>query len=267
MKVAQRWMLAGGLGLIAVANAIALGGVMYNRSGVPEATLKLSERELGNAYGRIDSENSGLSLPIAYQVTGSARRVHAGLPDPGNWLDRGKLAELGIEPPAARVTTQAERSFLPWVTHAVLLVLELDGPAYRAEVERVCAPVDDQKQTGVGPAMCEHQQQRASRLFVVDAGRDAAELRRRYPDRSAYAIVHGQVSVGRLLVGGRDEVDASVSGLAIDELNVPLRLRAGVGSDAGRRPGAAAGSTYVATVAFGKRLEPWIVDLAAGVPR
>jgi hypothetical protein len=266
MKRAHRWMLAGGLALIAVANAIALGGIMYNRGGTPEATLRLSERELQAPYGAMDSENSGLSLAIDYQVAGSARAGLPIQPEQGDWLDRGKLAELGIRPPPARRIESDLRSFAPAVTHEVLLVLELDGPAYRAELARACAPAENERSEAVAKARCEHQREAASRLFVVDAGRDVAELRHRYPDRSAYAIVRGRITVGRMVAAGHDEVTASVSGLAIDELNVPLRLRAAVANAKPRRPGQAA-AAYVATVNFGRRLEPWIVELSAGALR
>lgn len=42
--------LIAGIAIILVVNAIALGGVAYNRSGTPESTLHLSQRELSEPY-------------------------------------------------------------------------------------------------------------------------------------------------------------------------------------------------------------------------
>ncbi|MGH8649482.1 MAG: DUF4824 family protein, partial [Burkholderiales bacterium] len=53
--------LAAGIVLIALTNAIALGGVAWNRSGEPESVLKLTQRELSQPRGfGLDREEGGL---------------------------------------------------------------------------------------------------------------------------------------------------------------------------------------------------------------
>ena len=58
-----------GVTIIACVNAIALGGAAYNRSGVPESSLRLSERELDLPYeSRGRKEDSGLTLRLDWRV-------------------------------------------------------------------------------------------------------------------------------------------------------------------------------------------------------
>ena len=110
-----------GVGLILASNAVALAGVWYNRSGEPQAQLQLSEREIQLPYDSWlrGEENSGLRLQLAW------RQADADW----SWLDEAKLRELGFAP--NDLGRSAERPL--W------LVLELDGPSYRKQVERAKA--------------------------------------------------------------------------------------------------------------------------------
>ena len=54
-----------GLALIVLTNAVALGGVWWNRSAAPDSSLTLSERELGLPWRALrNRENSGLDASI-----------------------------------------------------------------------------------------------------------------------------------------------------------------------------------------------------------
>jgi len=69
MTWSRKHTLLAGLGLIALTNAIALSGVVYNRSGDPEATLRLTQRELRTPYRWYGNrENSGLALSLVWRV-------------------------------------------------------------------------------------------------------------------------------------------------------------------------------------------------------
>ncbi len=62
-----------------------------------------------------------------------------------------------------------------------------------------------------------------SRLFAIDAGLDRDALRAKYPDRTTYAIVRGQV---RAIPRTSDaEPAGAISALSAGEINVPQRLR------------------------------------------
>jgi hypothetical protein len=274
MNWGQRHTLAAGLALIAATNAVVLAGVAYNRSGEAEAQLRLTDRELSPPYSwGFAKENSGLamqlkwSLPVAPSSRGdaddspSASRWGA----PG-WLDRAKLIELGFD--VARIErTDDERSPEP-LPRDVFLVLEMDGAAHRealARAERRVAalqaraaadPQDSNARNALGWAgkALDDVRNKESRLFVVDAGLDPARLRAKYSDRTRYAIVGGRVSVSRAYGYKRRpaSLTGSVEQLNVDEINVPVELRPAVGPD----------KAFEASVAFGRRLEPWFASAA-----
>lgn len=244
--------LAAGLALILVVNVVVLAGVAYNRSGEPEAQLKLSQRELPmpGEWG-LEGENSGVNLTIAW-------RVH---PGPGSdaydfghsyggeatWLDRAKLETLGFDltEPPLRETRQLPRD--------ALLVLEVDGPAYQAALRRAEERARRKPEEWMLRQL-KHERETSSRLFVVDAGADLAALRAKYPNRSQYAIVKGKVRIYR---ASRGKAAAGfVAGVNITSVHVPVEMHRAL-----RRDGA-----YEATVAFGRRLEPWL-RTASGTPR
>ena len=108
----------------------------------------------------------------------------------------------------------------------------------------------------------ESERQRVSRLFAVDAGLDPAALREKYPDRSHYAIVPGLVRLASYRRGMDDVPVGYVENLSVASVNVPARYRAPFASaykdTEEARPGA---GNFEVTVAFGRRLEPWVVDV------
>ena len=244
--------LAAGLALILAANAVVLAGVAYNRSGEPEAVLKLSQRELPmpGEWG-FEGENSAVSLTIAW-------RVH---PGPGSdaydfgysyggeamWLDRAKLESLGFE------VLEPDRRDKRQLPRDALLVLEVDGPAYRAALQRAEERAKRKPEEWMLRQL-KHERETSSRLFVVDAGADLAALRTKYPNRSQYAIVKGKVRLHR---ASRGKTAAGfVAGVNVTSVHVPVGMHGAV-----RRGGA-----YEATVAFGRRLEPWLTTVS-GTPR
>ena len=93
--------LAIGLGLIVLTNAVALGGVWWNRAAAPENSLTLSERELGLPWRALrNRENSGLALNLNWRVADreagefvSGYTVNGGTPE---WLDGARMQALGF---------------------------------------------------------------------------------------------------------------------------------------------------------------------------
>lgn len=276
----HRQVLWIGLALIAVVNAIALGGAAWNRS-LAESRLALSERELRPPYVWEDrSEDSGVALALQWRVTGrdwNDIELHAGMRGPfePEWLTPAKLRELGFdpEPPPIDAGRATHRSR----SRRVLLVLELDGPAHartiadrearvrRAETRAKALPADADLARAAENARqsLREERQSASRLFVVDAGVDADRLRARHPDRRHYAIVRGTVSLG--WSRGQDRSwssDATVGEIAIPRLHLS-RSQVDALGPAGR-PRAhdeIAGPPFTAVVVFGRRFEPWVESL------
>jgi len=284
MKWSGRHTLVAGLVLIALTNAIALGGAWWNRSGGPEATLRLSERDL---Y-RVESwhgnrENSGLSLrPVWRLPLAPSDQINiyglrfTGIGGAPSWLDPAKMRELGFAAPVATLPDDRRRArYEKQLSREVLLVLELDGPAYRRALELVAeraareeaelasAPASkgrDERLKNVRGAL-EWERTASSRLFVIDAGLDAEALRAKYSDRTRYAIVRGEV---RPWVYGAalEKIGGHVNSLSVDAINVPLRLRP-VLADARLAEYDSRKTQFEASVAWGRRLEPWLVEFAA----
>ena len=273
MNPVQRKLLVVGAALIVAVNALALGGVAWNRSGAPDSMLTLTQRELRLPYRwGMEQERSGLSLRLEWRVPVSPddreyelrQGAFGGTPA---WLDADKLRALGFD------LRSDDRGRLS--SREVVLVLELAGPAYTAALERAAQQVErvekraerespDDKQGAQALQAARENLQRErdtfSRLFAIDAGLDAAALRARYPDRSRYLIVGGRIRPH--VTPGDNGVVASgwIESLPVGSISVPERLRGGLdgaehmtGRDDGRR--------FEADIVWGRRLEPWVTAL------
>ena len=280
LRWSKRMALLAGIALVAVTNAIALGAVAYNRSGVPESVLALTERELPVVnWSWPDNDNSSIDLRVDWRV----RQTYL----PGaiygtwqtDWLSEEQLRALGFDtslPDDSDRALERSRRQLP---KRVFLVLEHDGPAYREALEQrrehveratqlVARNVDDETFEARLKAAREalaHEEQGASRLFVVDAGLDREVLRDRYPDRARYALVRGRVSIYVSGEPGKRRIAAAFPALDIEQIRVPqpyrtliepLRDRQGY-----RYRVRKSAPRFSATVNFGRRLEPWIAAM------
>lgn len=263
MTWSRRHTLLLGAALILATNAVALFGVAYNRSGTPEGELRLSQRELRPPFEwGLQKENSGLALKLLWRV--------------GNpWLDRAKLTELGFDVSRSDATPAGRRYYAMLRSREVYLVLELAGAPYQAALDAARARAEKRKadalahpgdaklkaQADFSESQLFHEEHEASRLFVIDAGLDAKALRAKYADRSRYAIVRGRV---RPTLQG-DSVGGTVAAVINDSVNVPLDLRKTFEGVPPRSYGFGQrymGPRFEATVAFGKRFEPWLVGVA-----
>ena len=288
MNWSRSSILAAGIGLILLTNAVPLGGVAFNRSGAPDSVLKLTERELQRPYdwGR-NRENSGLVLTLRWRTLarddGSRADMYAGFDGAGGspaWLDEAKLGALGFDTrPRLRPDGDDRIDFGRMLPREVLLVLEWDGPAYRHALERAreraaneealkaANPRNDEmaRRAKAAKEQLDREESASSRLFVVDAGLDAAQLRSTYPDRSRYAIVRGDVRAHRIRGGNAAPAFAGyVSGVHADHINVPLAFQPvfAPGAANQQQGGAVRMAPGEIVVAFGRRLEPWIVAAA-----
>jgi hypothetical protein len=275
--------LIAGVGLIALTNAIALGGVAWNRSGESESVLKLTQREVlkSREYGP-RREGGGLQLSLRWRVLPRDPDMalygeFQGTPD---WLDKAKLAALGFDVSPIPETRKAAWRYDRRLPREALVVLELDGPAYRKALEQARARAAKEAAKGAktgksGPGSPAEQAATAvrneetahSRLFAVDVGRDAQALRAKYADRTRYAIVQGRVRpsyhYGR---GKQPRWTGYIEDIQNDQVNVPIEFRKVLESaprSIARATAAAGGPAFEVTVAFGKRFEPWIIAASA----
>ena len=277
----RKTILLAGIGLILITNTVALLGVAYNRNGEPDSVLRLSQRELQSPYQwRGNRENSGVALTLRWRVLADDSHdpttlviSYAGSGGSPKWLDQAKLSALGFDVRQREDTAMNHTRYDKVLAKDVLLVLELDGPAYRSALERLTQYAARQEALSAANANNKEFEQRAknareqaqqeeresSRLFVIDAGLDAAALRAKYPDRARYTIVRGQVRPQLLRDAKELRAVGYVNAVNIDRINVPLRFHPLFQPWIERRndlqtalPG------YEVTVAFGRRLEPWI---------
>ncbi len=273
----RRHTLIIGLTLILLTNATALLGVYWNRSGTPESTLKLTQRELQQPYGwGMNRENSGMSLRIQWRVpSGEKYWAYSNYGGSPEWLDETKMASLGFD--VSKPSDMDYRWSNRQLSREVLLVLELDGPAYQEILQQVrqfaaeqdarltALPGDKQMQDNAKRAHEDvtREEQENSRLFAIDAGLNLSELRAKYPDRNRHAIMRAQVRPS--YVGKPDRIAGYIDKISIDEINVPHEYHAAL--DIRARPATlktltSGGRKFEASVAFGQRLEPWLVGIS-----
>jgi len=282
----KRWTpghtVAAGIALITLTNAVALGGVWWNRSPPAESAVTLSERELGLPWRSVRlQENSGLALSLRWRVInpGSGADVvspytfNGGTPE---WLDGERLRALGFAVGDLQ-SDAGRRHFTRQLPREAVFVLELDGPARQqalararenAERHAAAASVNPGSKEFANRAKAAQnalasEENSNSRLFVIDAGPDALQLRQKYPDRTRFMLLKGSVRPTlRDRRGSHQQPTGSITRLATASLNVPHALhpalegihpRTGVEHPAENR--------FSAVVQVGQRLEPWISEL------
>ncbi|MCC6076996.1 DUF4824 family protein [Pseudomonas sp. GCM10022188] len=270
-RYTHRHALFAGVALILLINAFALAGAWYNRSGAPDSRLALSERELDGMSAGLRKENSGLALQLRWRMPSAAE-------DQGNRYNRrlsdAQMRQLGFQLPAAedcepRCRRQAARE--------VLVVLELDGPAYREELRRQQAQLEQASQALAALPEDKQLQQRVkhqrdeldtlqldTRLYAVDTGLDRDALRQRYPDRSRYAIVQGLVRPSHW--HNSTGLQGYLSELSIERITVPQHWHRALADLPSRVRDKSTTPGQRIEVAFGQRLEPWIAAVGAATP-
>lgn len=269
MKKWSRTLLAGSA-LILLTNAVALLGAAYNRSDDPESQLRLSQREIQHYRWSNIKDNSGITLTLNWRVVReelSQQHDYGmgyssgkwGMPV---WLNKAKMAELGFDVVKLTSTSEYGRHYKESLPREVLLVLELNDKAYQHELQRAREYAEQAKVLLAGNPDKEefkrrvksadenytNEEQKSSRLFVIDAGIDLPKLRASYPDRSRYAIVHGLIYPSIMRDKNETRIGGNIREVHAERINVPLNYRQVFDSVA----------PYEVTIAFGKRLEPWI---------
>jgi hypothetical protein len=274
MKKWSRTLLAGSA-LILLTNAVVLFGVSSNRDDTPESQLKLTQRELQISTWNVGRDNSGITLRLNWRFEMTEQKnydygVYSGQWGLPAWLDKAKMAELGFDVDKLAVPSEHGRRHREQLSREVLLVLELDGQAYQHQLRRVREYAENERtQLEAIPNSEEHkrrtksaeqnllqEQNNNSRLFVIDAGLDLRKLRATYPDRSRYSIVHGLIRPNTMSSEKNEvRIGGTISDLYGGLINVPFERRHVFNNSA----------PYEVTVAYGKRLEPWIVAASRSV--
>lgn len=282
MNWTYRHHLFAGLGLIVLVNAIALGGVAWNRSEPADSHLQLSERELSTSYTYRQQENSGIALRLDYRWPEAPANDYSRMRN--KQLSPAKMAELGFEVPS-ELNAESVRRFRRQLDRDGLLVLEFNGPLYQQQLlraeERLSKTSAELAALPTNKALRETQQNartalqreqtRESRLLVIDAGQDLQQLRARYPDRQRYVILRSQISPWGWSDDGSWQLGGSVQIPVANNINLPQRWHSLFATLPVRKevPGFAnsgGDKLFNAELVFGQRLEPWLVQFQAGQP-
>ncbi len=245
-----------GAGLIVLSNAVALGGVFYNRSGEPDSVLRLSERELSMAYNQLRDDSD-----LAGQVLELEVRVAKG------WVTPDKLTALGFDMGENGTVKRRDR-----IERDGFVVLELNGAGYQAALAAVELELKQEQkkasseaeQTQAHPPSAEYELERLrdvdTRLYVVDADLDAARLRERYPDRSRYSVARASLRMGWEWERRVPRELGYLLYVDLADLSVPGQWRDVFSGWQPYDRSAEERSKVSVELAFGKRFEPWITD-------
>lgn len=282
--------------LIVLVNAAILAGVARNRAAPPLSEFALTEREIAPSpeWG-LDNDNSGLDISLSIRTPGAAESaLPSGFDGPvfgwgdAPWLTSDKLKALGfrISDDKSEAGKRHDQKLLP---KDVYVVLEFNGPGYqtslrqagekasRAAEAAAADPADRKLQIDArySQKLAESTRDQETRLYCVDAGLDPDALRRVYRDPFIYAVVRGTIRPSVVERQGSWRVVGRLSGVRIDNINVPLsyrsvfagikrfNYRAGIPEGiSGLAPDQSTSRHYTVTVDWGRRLEPWIVRAA-----
>jgi hypothetical protein len=256
--------LLAGLALILLSNAVALAGVWYNRQGEPESRLQLSQRELHRNWDGPRQENSGLSLRLDWRLPLREKT------DKDRCYSERSLTEAQVQAVGLPSRGPAPRQD----TRRAWAILELDGPLYQqslqqaerhlqqasAKLQELPHDKKRQQQEKAARETLANERDKESRLFLVDVGLDADALRRRYPDRSRYALLRGTVRIWQRCY---NEAGSTLSGSfnpSNGNINVPHAWRQLLAERLPEYYGNA-NRPFSAEISFGQRLEPWLSNV------
>ena len=288
----KKYGLISTIALIVLTNVVVLAGVAYNRSGEPDATVPLTEKELHwqKSWSSMDREDSGLSLTLKWNMPGYYKYGWEHRKE--TWLNRQKLAELGFNIDFPLEDKKASRYYSRQLPRQAYVVLEFNGDAYqnwmknaRKHIEKLKQELIEEKKKDKKRILennirdTEQKIVTQSRLFAIDAGRDTQGLRKQYSNRSKYIITSAIFDISRNYTSGnKDEPKSTpkpylsgwVRALSIPQIHVTSDYRSFFISDIKThttvylprdKPLSELEPRYQVTLNYGQRHEPWIAGV------
>lgn len=234
--------------VVLVANSWAVFSALQNRGSAPGGTLELTEREV--RLTAVSDDSTALLLGLRWEVETAEDDREYRAPA---WLDAAKLRELGFDCSVPADQAHAREHYQSTPAMLLYLVLEFDGETWKRA-----------------------KPSRASRLFAVDAGRDAQKLRARYPDSAHHAVCRGVIKPFLKDRNHRENrplpqprLAGRIQELFPQELFVPSAL-GGMLQPFRHAPDRSAekgeqnmAPRYAVTLSWGRRYEPWISGVRA----
>jgi len=270
------------IALLLLTNVVVLAGVAYNRSGDPDSSLLLTERELLLPYSSYSrQENSGLALGLRWNVIRTDMfdknyRRYA-LSSYGNpiWLTEQKQRELGVDVDNIKKNKEYENyQYKKINSEEIIVVLEYDGESFKKaikdaendfkkEQQKISKNTDNKvlkKQVKTYEQSLAELKNSESRLIAIDAGLDLQTLRAKYKDRSKYLMLRAELSP----YWENTKLLASINQIFISSVHVPLPYSKKIneivrfGQKNNQYIARAKKPRYQIELKVGKRLEPWI---------
>ena len=274
--LSSRTLFLLGFVILAATNIVVLYGVASNRSGEPEALITLTERELDLSYHAYE-ENSGLALRLSWRALGKEDLNGYSSWRSPVWLNAQKLKELGFKIDD-HIKPYGKTRYYRAIPKQVFIVLENNGEPYREAVKRAEKVFEREKNVIPGDLddksladrltqaerKLERERQEVTRLFAIDADLNASALREKYGDRSRYIITRGLVKPGYQYNSSKEEVFGYISRLSVEKIYVPLehqQVFASILDQYDSRKNNFGSHQYEVQLAYGHRLEPWIVSV------
>lgn len=288
----KKYGLISVVALIVLTNVIVLAGVAYNRSGEPDATVQLTERELHWRHGwdRTDKEDTGLYLRIEWNMLGFKERwdyTHK-----KNWMNGEKLAEMGFDTNFPLEDKKASRYYSRQLPRQAYVVLEFNGDAYQNWLKEAKQRIEEIKQELIEEKKKKKKKSlennikriqqeliTQSRLFAIDGGRDPELLRKKYFDKSKYIITSAVFDISMNYTPRKKEDPKStktpylsgwIRNLSIPTIHVTSDFRDFFRTDIKThtqryipldKPLSDGEPRYRITLNYGQRYEPWIAGV------
>jgi hypothetical protein len=242
--------------IVCLTNVGALSLAAINRTGAPDAEITLTERELQLA-------RSSESTATAVRLTWVQRF------DPeGEWLTCPKLAAIGVSCAPRTPGEATSRWYAREPPRSAYVVFEYDGPAWQAYRAVEARRLAESARTYQNAAPdIEATLARYSHLVAIDAGRDPAALRGRYPDGRRYLIVAAHIAIYPETGAANVRLRGTITEVTPATINVPRPFSSTFESMLPYNFVASADSAprYWVTLRFGRFHEPWVVN--AGLSR
>ncbi len=272
-RSSSRNLFISALLVLVLTNLAVLAGVRTNRSGPPDFQGILTERELPLPWFN-RAENSGLALRLSWRNLAQDSSDSWERSSP-KWFNSQKMQELGFKIETAEKTDRA--SYQRQLPKEVYIVLEFDGELYREALQRAKNEViekeklvkedsDDKNkadQLFQSQKRLKAEQLTQSRLFAMDAGLDQAKLRAKYQDQTKFIITRGLVRPRYYYNQKTEKTSGYITRLSVKHIHVALPFRqqfeAIMAQQKKSRSSEPRSPRYTIELAYGKRLEPYIV--------
>lgn len=289
----KKYGLISVVALIVLTNVIVLAGVAYNRSGEPDATVQLTERELlwQKRWDITDKEDTGLYLILKWNMPGfeSNRWDYT---RKTNWMNREKLVKMGFDTDFPLENKKASRYYSSQLPRQAYVVLEFNGDAYQEWLKEAKQRIEEIKQELIEEKKGKKKKElennikqvqqdliTQSHLFAIDGGPDPKILRNQYSDRSKYIITPAIFDISMNYIPRKKDPPKSpkkpyLSGwirkISVPNIHVTSDYRSFFISDIKThtktylprdKPLPDLEPRYQVTLNYGHRYEPWIADV------